>query len=460
MYPTSDFLSIARACAADDALQPGDERYVDLAELREGTSVLNRLAGVLEQQPNKGQFHRCLLTGHRGSGKSTELLELKEWAGRSGWLCLWVEVETYLGTAQLEFSDLYLLAAQRVVQEMEEQKMPLPKALMDNIVAWFALVTEQDIEKIKSEISAKADAQVGFGALLNKLVVGFGASVAAGSEHQLEVKRIFRQTPDQLMDLTNALLDAANRALNEAGRSHGLLLIFDNLDRYAVDDIQKVLTQSAALMHRLECHAIYTIPVELRPRAANPYSDNFATNEFLPMPALRERGEQWKASVGESPFREDALSVFQQLLEKRLDLRALFERPDIDPALLVKMSGGCVRDLMHLVTRAGTFSYKISIPPVERKITSAGVQRAVLEMRDELAEGLLEDDYKCLVKIAERVPEAQNMDEATLGFLSRRRVLRYQGADGCWLDVHPLLVESEGFKRHKKAQSEGGRDDD
>jgi len=42
--------------------------------------VIVELADTLEQWPGEGKFHQCLLCGHRGSGKSTELLGLKQWA--------------------------------------------------------------------------------------------------------------------------------------------------------------------------------------------------------------------------------------------------------------------------------------------------------------------------------------------------------------------------------------------
>src|SRR5215216_6515175 len=112
VFPVSEFRYIVQACSADEALTPDDTRYFDLTQLRQGSSVVDELADALEQDLGAGRFHRCILSGHRGSGKSTELLQLKAWADENGYVCLRVEVDTYLGNAQLEFSDLYLLAAQ------------------------------------------------------------------------------------------------------------------------------------------------------------------------------------------------------------------------------------------------------------------------------------------------------------------------------------------------------------
>ena len=457
IYPTSDIRLVVQACRPGDALEPDDPRYFDLAQLRQGSSVVAELAGALEQQLEPGHFHRGLLSGHRGSGKSTELFQLKAWANAHDWVCLWVEVDTYLDNTQLEFSDLFLLAAQSVVRQMEELKMPLPPEKLKRVEEWFAEITKQDMETVKSEIALSTTAEAGGGLpFLGKLIANFTAGVKANSDHQLEVRRTFRQEPLQLITYVNDLLKTANQQLQASSdadlrRANGLLLVFDNLDRYEVKAIEDLLTQGATLMRHLQCHTIYTIPVELRCRTKNVYWDEFEPSVILPMPALRRREDLWDATVETSPFDESAVDSMVDLLKKRLDVEALFERP-ADVRLLAKMSGGCVRDLMHLVTAARKKSVvSLSDPPLQQ-ITASGVTRAIQEVRANRVEGVLEGHYERLVKIAGRKPEAQQMDEAALVFLSQRRILQYGDETGHWIDVHPLLVETEGFRRVHAAQ--------
>ena len=187
--------------------------------------------------------------------------------------------------------------------------------------------------------------------LLGKLLSRFNAGLSANSEHQLEAKRVFRQAPDQLIDLTNQLIQAANQQLVQSAvfhRPQGVLLLFDNLDRYPSQAIEDLLTRGATLMRHLACHAIYTIPVELRSKAGNVYSDEYDTPVILPMSALRVRDTPWAPTVQESEFVPEAVACFFALLEKRLNVSKLFEQTD-DARLLVRFSGGCVRDLMKLV---------------------------------------------------------------------------------------------------------------
>ncbi len=60
-------------------LPSGDVRWYDFGDLR-GSSVVDEMQRILGAQPMQGAFHHRVLCGHRGSGKSTELLRLKAWA--------------------------------------------------------------------------------------------------------------------------------------------------------------------------------------------------------------------------------------------------------------------------------------------------------------------------------------------------------------------------------------------
>src|SRR5262249_55746801 len=151
------------------------------------------------------------LCGHRGSGKSTELLALKQWADANHFLCVWIEVDLYFDLTELQYSDLFLLAAEATEKEMDKQKLGLTPEKLHDIVRWFAEVTKEDLEKVESELEVKAGVEAGGGlSLLGKLFAKFSASVLAGSEHHKKVRQELKQTPNVLIELTNDLLESAN----------------------------------------------------------------------------------------------------------------------------------------------------------------------------------------------------------------------------------------------------------
>jgi hypothetical protein len=451
-YPVKDIRWVSFACRAGEPLSPGDPRWYDFTALRGGSAVIAELADTLEQRLGELEFHQCLLCGHRGSGKSTELLGLKSWADKNNFLCVWIAVDLYFDLAELQYSDLFLLAAESVEREMRKQGLELPAEKLQDVVRWFAEVTEEDLQKVQSELKVEAGAEAGGGlSLLGKLFAKFSASVLAGSEHHKKIRQELRQSPNVLISLTNDLLKSANEKLVQNGREQGILLLFDNLDRYRAEVIDDLLLKGGGLVRRLGCHAIFTMPVELRCSAELTYWDQFDATVILPMLALRNRDDGWDETIASSEYDSAGVDEMVQALRRRVDVDALFEDPQ-DAVLLVKLSGGCMRDLLHLVDTSRQKS-RSSLRDMPRKFTREGVRQAMLEYRFQITEGLLTNDYHRLVGIARRAPEAQIFDEHALRLLSRRRILLYRDRENRWFDVHPLLIEDEGFRHVHDATS-------
>ena len=446
-YPVKDIKWVLHACRADEPLPPGDSRRHDFSALR-GGDVVTDLADSLEQALPEGEFHHRILCGHRGSGKSTELLSLKEWADGNGFLTVWVEVDLYFGLAELQFSDLYLLTAESVTKAMQEIKSPLPADRLQKVVDWFAEVTEENLEQIKSELSTQAGAEIGSSGLLSlmlgKLFVRFSAGVKAGSELNQRVRQRLRQAPNTLIDLTNDLLRRANEQLLDKDRTRGLLLLFDNLDRYETDTINGLLLRGSTLIRSIACHAVFTMPINLQYSSTGTYWDDYGPPAILPMVSFRKPADTWGRTVADSAFDESAVDEMLVALKRRIDVEGLFQEPG-DARLLVKMSGGCMRDLLHLVNLVRQKSRTRLAEPLTH-LTSSGVRSAIAGYRITLTEGLQEKDYRRLSAIARREPQAQVLDDHMLQLLARRIALRYPDDGGRWTDVHPLVIETEEFQ--------------
>ncbi len=452
-FPITDVHLVLRACNASEPLEPGDERWYNFTELRH-TRVLERLQKVFAGLPASGELHHRVLCGHRGCGKSTELLRFKSWADKNGFACARVEVDLRLGHVGLEFSDFFLLAATAAEETLEELGSPLPEGSIKPIIEWFAEVTKVDRDHSSSELALEAEAQIG-GKLplgLGKLAAKFMSGIKAGASHAVTVRRQMRNYPDRLIDLTNALLRQANQQLRELSpsRQRGLVLLFDNLDRYDPDHVDRVLMVGSNLLRRLGCHALYTIPIDLEynPRSG-PLRDAYGQPVVLPMIPLRHPEDAWRDTVAETRHDDRALQGLWDCLGQRLEIERLFEDP-MDAGTMIRMCGGCVRDLMHLLTLA----YEMSDGDV---LSRRGVQIAVNELRATYSRELSHQDYERLADIAAR--ESVPRDEETLRLLYNRWALEYYDEEGgVWLDVHPLVIEIDDFQdayRRRRATAGG-----
>jgi hypothetical protein len=105
-----------------------------------------------------------LLTGHRGCGKSTELLRLKEKLEKDGYCVLYFEADEDLDVNDVIYSDLLLAIARRIVTDLcAAYGISLDKELLDNVQQWFAttLFTKEEQEQVEAELAAEARLGIG-----------------------------------------------------------------------------------------------------------------------------------------------------------------------------------------------------------------------------------------------------------------------------------------------------------
>lgn len=444
VYPVRDIRLILKACQADDPLRPGDPRLHDFSSLRGGDGVVE-LADTLEQEVSDNKYHHCIMCGHRGAGKSTELLKLKKWADDQGFFTVWNEVDVHFGLAELQFSDLYLLTAESVTRAMSGENMSVPNKDLKSIVEWFSEIVDERKNQTKLDHDIKAGGKAGLTLFFSKLFAEYSASVVAGSEYTSTVRSKFKQSPNDLMELTNKLLLDAGEILIKNGRHKGLLVLFDNLDRYPSETIKTLLFTGSTLVRKLACHAIFTMPVELRCSPDQTWWDDYDANVMIPMLAIRDQSEAWNDTIGETRFNENAVDEMSRALAKRIDIDKLFEKTE-DAKLIVKLSGGCMRDLLHLVDTSRQKSRK-SLKDTPKKLTSDGVRKAIEEYRLQQTEGLQECDYIRLVALARRDPNSDVIDDHAMRLMNRRRILRYRSESTSWIDIHPILLEDRRFQR-------------
>ena len=446
-FPVHEFSKILIACDADNSLKPDDNRYFDFAGLR-GTSPVLELAETLQQDLNPGEHHIQILCGHRGSGKSTELQKLAEWANEAGYLSVWMDIYTYFGHVDnLQASDLYLIVAEYLVDTLNsETELSISWDMLPEIAEWYDEVINERKRADKSSVEAEVKQE------MPQVFAHFKARREASAEHLMTARRRVRENFDSLADRTKKLLDHINREVKRQGFENGILLIFDSMDRYPETTIENLLLNSS-LLNQLACHAIYTMHISLTYKRRGGAYDYFSgTPVILPMLALRDRDKGWGKTVREDKhFNPTAVATVLEAMKRRLDVDSVFEAPK-DAELLIKMSGGCIRDLLHLINSARKFSVK-NLNETPTKISSEGVVKGIARYRLSFTEGLSEADYTRLAKLAREKSSGDNLDAEVQKFLAERIALRYCQNDQRWKDVHPLVIETEGYQNALKAES-------
>ncbi|MGB0386544.1 MAG: hypothetical protein ACPGWR_17180 [Ardenticatenaceae bacterium] len=419
-------------------LQSGDSRYVESTAVRGNEDVVTGLyETIIWSEITTTQ----LFTGHRGCGKSTELLRLKDRLERADIAVVYFQADDVLDLNDVGYTDILIAVAREVHASLPEMGVKPNQKLLDDVLAWFAEVIykKDDLSEVKGELASE------FKLSLPKLISPFAqmmtrvtGQIKTSSELRKQVRQRLAPQITQLIANINLLLSDVEAKLRKKGKQ-GLVLVIDNLDRIPFRTLSEdgrrnshdaLYIEHGEQLRALSCHLIYSVPIAMfySPHASvleNIFPDNF----IMPMIKTRDRaGQPW--AEGEA--------VMQTILERRIVLDEIFEKAALE--LLCKASGGHPRDLMTLVRYACRYAQ----PRYPKPIDVGAAERAIARLVNGYGRMIPEEHFPLLaqVHLAKRV---QN-DNAHRLMLHNLSVLEYINGSPPWHDVHPAVLRLPKFQ--------------
>ncbi len=139
-------------------LASGDPYFVDLSKAR-ASPATQHLKRMIENC-GPGHYAAVAFSGHRGSGKSAELRQLHS-ALAGSCFTLYLDVNEFLDAADVDYTDLFLLLSQRLLDKLREQRVELSQNLLKAVEDWFKKVTKETEETL--ELSAGVSTSAGWG---------------------------------------------------------------------------------------------------------------------------------------------------------------------------------------------------------------------------------------------------------------------------------------------------------
>jgi hypothetical protein len=445
-----DFRPVARlrdvgAAVRVQPLESGDRRYVDLGRGRRTDDLKFLRICLQDHDADRNSFAKVALTGHRGCGKSTELLRLEQdLSGRFFPLHFYATEEEVL--PDYDYADLFLWLTDELLRRFQGQGISLDPGLAEDVALWFAKITVGDVDSVKKEIdlAAEAEAKGKWGAL------GFSVGILArlksrilGShEARREIRRELQSYSTELIRRFNLLLDNAHQALRNASKPANLLMVVDNLDRLSPPVASNLFFDNGEMLKLPRAHVIYTVPIAtvLAPRNVGTVFEHQFT---LPMVKVRQRDGK--------PFAE-GIRALTELLAARIDLDAIFGSKGV-VRKLVEMSGGSVRDLMRLVDLAQL----IARADEQELIDMDSAKRSIAKLRLYFEQLLVPaaSYFPRLARIHQRKDDGSQVGEDSeeiqkdRDFLSQLlfngSILEYNGGES-WYDVHPIVQQIRAFR--------------
>lgn len=422
-----------------DPFQPlpaGDAAYVDLRSVRGDANILRDLGNKIIRSPGRNTCQ--LYAGHRGAGKSTELLRLQADLNLKGCFVVYFAADQDdLDPEDTEYTDILIACTRRLLEQLKNAN-PQP------LLTWLN-ERQQDLKEL-------AFTEIRFDDLKLETAIGLFGKLSSNIRAIPNERAKIRAKLDPH---TVTLLSALNEFIGD-GKRHlpsdqsQLVVIVDNLDRIVPinreekrTNHEEIFIDRANQLKGLDCHLIYTIPISMVYSSRVADLRDIYDNDPLVLPMImvempdnqticKEGMDQLKELIGRrvrkyAPTRHLETNIFESLevLEK-----------------LCLMSGGHIRNVMLLIRSA--FDHIESLP-----ITKQAVQRSITQAREIYHRTVEENQWSLLVEVYKS--KAIKNDDEYRKLLFNRCILQYaffddEGEMQVWYDVHPLIRAIPEFR--------------
>jgi hypothetical protein len=351
---------------------------------------------------------KVLFTGHRGSGKSTELAKLTQ-ALYEQFFIIHYSIKSILNLFDLKYIDVVLSLGLELIRETTAKKVKIKKKVLNHVLNFTKEITKE------TETGIEGQAEIG--AELNLYVVKLSSKLGTEDATRTTVRETVSH---RLSDLLESI-DLLAREV-EKNTKQRILVIIEDLDKTDLNTAKELFYEHATSLLAPPVSIIYTFPTALRHDNDFMQVEMSFPNVYI-LPNLKTRSRN-----GEKD--EAGLARLREILTKRVEV-SLF-MPEV-LTTLAELSSGIPRELIALGRRACLEAMKSNQP----RIDANHVEKAARSKRMDY-QVLLTTEQLVLLKQVEQTKRVEN-NEAHRALLHNLSALEYRNDVGIWHDVHPLI---------------------
>ena len=354
---------------------------------------------------------KTIFTGHRGSGKTTELARL-EGKLRPAHTVVRFNVEGLLNLGDVDYADLLVVLGLQVFQKARDSGVGLNEDRLHDLLFWYKthVFEEGERGKLESEVGGELDA----------VFAKFSVKLTTDAPYRRETVRAEAQANlSDLLERLNALLEDLQE---KSGRR--TMVIVDGLDKmYDRNQVRDLFCQGANALMEPRCRVVYTVPLALY------HTDDFQhvrmsfTRNFS-LPNVKTMEQDGRPCP---EGREALLEVLNCRLMPGLLAPEAAER-------LVDRCGGLLKELIALAR---------NVVLRARRVRGEGgpaqpddVEYAARQVRNTYRGSLTEEQYGELWRLYNGGRFVNS--EVARSLLHNLSLLEYDGGDAWW-GVHPVV---------------------
>jgi len=353
---------------------------------------------------------KFFFSGHRGCGKSTELLHLVANPGiQKKYWPLNFSIREEADIIDLDFRDILLAIGSRMFRDYRKAGGRLPDQLLKELNSWRGKVEEEvktiHTGRIAYELAAGIDAFFSNTGLKMKLEPATRA----------ELRQVFEK------DITGLISVINNIATAIYSKEHRIpLILIDDLDKPNLEEARAIFHDRRNIMMQPNCAIIYTVSSAL-----------FYTKEFE---AIRDQAI-FLPNIKLHPHAEPEVKDREGYFTLRRFVHVRIDPNHVDGLALeeaISNSGGVFREMARIMRTAIGRARRRRAAKVE----IIDVEWATTEIRNEYRRILDKGDIDILRKVHQQ--NRLEYDDRLRPLLQLLAVLEYRNGEN-WCDIHPVL---------------------
>ena len=426
MKKANDFYEILNAVEFNSPiLSKEDEFFVDFKDLRKGFSEVS-IYKNLHINPKTMKCNdlnanqRIFLSGHKGTGKTTELLKLKNEINETGcFLTVYCDVANEKsGTNDMDIVDIIIFMLEKLVKELQDKDIKIGNDDIESFYNWYNQRIIEINDKTDKSATIEIEAKGGINLLsFYKLLVGTKAKLSASQDTKDTIRRVFTNNFSEFSTKFNYFIINIKDIIRKENIAQDLLFIIDGFEKVgSFEDRQRILIDESDKFVEIKSNMILTLPIELFSKKIN--VRDFSTLISLPLITLDDKGIK--------KFKE---FIYKRINENLFDNEAVVEE-------IIKYGLGSPRETLQMIQD----SYMLAQNDI---IDTKSVLDAKEKLSNELVDYLTAKDIEVLNSI-------QNNEDITYDgiigeLLSKKAILEY--GDGTNKKINPIILENEKYQR-------------